>query len=60
MGNLNEAVMMLDGVHEAESEMGVYTWWWREKDRQDLSWQATEMEMLLSDTNSSNLEEGDD
>ncbi len=60
MGNLNDAAMMLIGVHEAESEMEIYSWWWRDRERQDLSAQATEMAKLLHDNNLNNLDEGND
>ena len=60
MGNLNDAAMMLIGVHEAESEMEIYSWWWRDRERQDLSAQATEMARLLHNNNLSNLDAGDD
>jgi hypothetical protein len=60
MGNLNDAAMMLIGVHEAESEMEIYSWWWGDRERQDLSAQATEMARLLHNNNLSNLDEGDD
>ncbi len=51
MGNLNDAAMMLIGVHEAESEMEIYSWWWGENNRRDLATQASEMVSILATVN---------
>ncbi len=45
--NLDQAKQMLEGITEAKSEMEVYTWWWKENDRLDLSNQANEIAELL-------------
>jgi hypothetical protein len=50
-GNLDEAGSLLRGIREAEYEMGVYTWWWREQERQDLAWYAKEMSSMLQEHN---------
>ncbi|UCF29067.1 MAG: hypothetical protein JSW42_05165 [Chloroflexota bacterium] len=46
---LDQANQILIGINEAKSEMEVYTWWWNENDRLDLSSQANDMvEILVS------------
>jgi hypothetical protein len=42
---------LLDEIDEAKQEMKVYSWWWEEKDRLDLSSQADEMVSLLEAIN---------
>jgi O-antigen ligase len=44
---LDQAERVLEGITEAKSEMEVYTWWWDENDRSDLSNQADELAQLL-------------
>lgn len=39
---LEKAERVLEGINEAKSDMEVYTWWWKELDRSDLSNQADE------------------
>jgi tetratricopeptide (TPR) repeat protein len=48
---LQRARLLLDEIDEAKQEMKVYSWWWEEKDRLDLSSQADEMVSLLEAIN---------
>lgn len=48
-GKLDDAHALLEEIDEAEYEMGVYTWWWRELNRRDLASQAKDMETILQD-----------
>ena len=48
---LERAESLLDGISEAKDEMEVYTWWWKENDRLDLSSQANEMVSILDTKN---------
>lgn len=50
-GDLAEAGILLNGIREAEYEMGVYTWWWREQERPDLAWHAKQMSSMLQEHN---------
>jgi len=49
--NLENAGLMLQGIDEAEKEMEIYSWWWREYNRQDLAAQAGEMLSILESIN---------
>lgn len=42
LGKPEQAARLLSAIPEARSELEVYTWWWIEKDRADLSWYAAE------------------
>jgi predicted Zn-dependent protease len=44
---LERAERLLGEINEAKSEMEVYTWWWKENDRSDLSSQANELVKIL-------------
>jgi O-antigen ligase len=44
---LERAERLLEEIDEAKSEMKVYTWWWKEHDRSDLSSQASELVKIL-------------
>jgi tetratricopeptide (TPR) repeat protein len=48
---LQRAKLLLDEIDEAKQEMKVYTWWWEENDRLDLSSQANEMVSFLEAIN---------
>ena len=48
-GQIEDAIPLLSLVPESNQELAVYSWWWREQNRQDLATNAEEyLEMVGS------------
>jgi tetratricopeptide (TPR) repeat protein len=48
LGQLDRARTLLASIPEAETDMGVYAWWWGTQGRDDLASQAEQMANLLA------------
>jgi Tfp pilus assembly protein PilF len=46
-GEIEQAVLMLEGVDEAQDEMEEYTWWWQEQYQPGLADRASNLARML-------------
>lgn len=59
LGNYQGAAKVLEDINEAKSELNTYSWWWRDRGRDDLARQAKEMVGMLSSSGGNIHQEGD-